>query len=61
MILRDRINPVKRGSGVKNKTSYLIRHSVGIKVPPAEGRIPIGTSQANTCTLSELILKFGGA
>ena len=61
MVLRGETNLSENGSDVTNGKSYLIRCSVGIKVPPAEGRFPAGTSQVNTCTLSGSILKFRGA
>jgi hypothetical protein len=61
MVLRGQTIRREGRSDVKNGISYLIRNTIGIKVPPAERRIPVGTSQVNTCTSSGSILKIKGA
>jgi hypothetical protein len=40
------------GTDRKDGQLYHIRDSIGIKIPPAEGRIPAGIGQVNTYTLS---------
>jgi hypothetical protein len=52
MVLRGQTSWVRVGTDGKDGQLYLIRNSIGVKVPPAEGRIPARVSQVNTYTFS---------